>query len=95
MLSSLLAMQNAMTVNNMAALEMTAASDRMLSSAVNFGNSQPLRPSFSSLCADELSIKANETKMSVAQKLMDALSKKTADDCKRSIPKFGGIDYKA
>lgn len=76
---------------------MFEASDRMLNAAtnVNFGNSQPLKPSFSSLAADELIIKANETRVTVFNKLINALTKKTGEDIKKSAPKYAGLNYKA
>ena len=97
MLTSFLAMQNAMAVTNMAQAGMMSASDRMLNAAsgISVGNSQPLRPSFSGVNADELFIKANETKVTVMKKLAEALEKKTAKDIKNSAPKYAGIDYKA
>ena len=95
LISSILAMQNLVLSNNMAVSSMMSASDRMLNS-VSFGNSQPLKPHFShSLTSDELNIKANETKAAVTQHLLNAFSKKTANNIKRSAPKFAGLDYKA
>ncbi len=95
MLTSYLAMQNAIAANNMAQSRMMQSSSNMLSS-VSFGDSQPLRPSFAAATsADELQTKADETKVTVLQKLMDALEQKLGKDIERSTPKYGGLDYKA
>ena len=93
MLSSFLSIQNAMLINNAAAMNMMNASDRLLNS-VSFGNSQPLRP-ISSFASDELVIKANETKITVGTKLLDSLRKRLGKDIIKSAPKYAGIDYKA
>lgn len=88
-------MQNAVLANNMAVSNMIGASDRMLG-AISANNSQPLKPSFAAaLSNDELSIKANETKATVSQKLMEALQKSLGKDIKRSTPKYAGINYLA
>ena len=97
MLLSYLAMQNAILARNMAVSGMMRASDSMMSQ-VSFGNSQPLKPSFAqALAADkaELQIKADETKISVLQKIIDAINKKLGKDIERSTPKYAGVDYKA
>lgn len=95
MISTYMAMQNAVLANNMAVQGMMGASDRM-SASIASANSQPLRPSFSSSFAnDELCIKANETKVTVAQKLFEALQKSLGKDIKKSTPKYAGLDYKA
>ena len=94
MLTSYLAMQNAVLMNNMANIGMMEASDKMMDS-VSFGNSQPLKPAFSALSADELAIKANETKSAVSLKFMDALRKSLAKGINRSTPNYAGINYKA
>lgn len=96
LISSCLAMQNAIMANEVATIGMMNASDRLMNSALSAGNSQPLRPAFSSSrLNDELIIKANETKVTVLKKLIEALNKKTAKDIKNSVPKFSGLDYKA
>ena len=79
MLSSYLTMQNAILARNMAVNQMAGLAN------VTFGNSLPLR----------LQTKANETKVSVLNKLIDAINKKLGKDIARSTPKYGGIDYKA
>ena len=95
MIATYLAMQNAVLANNVAVSNMMGASDRMLN-AVGVNNSQPLRPSFAaSVSNDELNIKANETKATVAQKLLESLQKSLGKDIKRTTPKYSGIDYKA
>ena len=79
MLSSYLAMQNAILARNMAVSGMMRASDSMMSQ-VSFGNSQPLKPSFAQALAEdkaELQIKADETKISVLQKIIDAINNNT------------------
>ena len=88
-------MQNALLANNIAASNLVNTSERMLNS-VSFGNSQPLRPTFSSgFNEDDLLIKANETKLSVSAKLFNSLRKKLSADIKNSTPKYAGLDYKA
>lgn len=88
-------MQNAVLANNMAVSNMMGASDRM-SASISSGNSQPLRPSFSSSALhDELNMKASETKATVAQKLLESLEKALGKDIKRATPKYAGLDYKA
>jgi len=94
MLTSYLAMQNAVLARNMAVSGMMQASDRMMSQ-ISFGDSQPLRPSFSQAFNEELQIKANETKISVLQKFIDAINKKLGKDIANSTPKYAGLDYKA
>ena len=100
MLTSYLAMQSAIINRNIATMNLVKASDEMLNSAVSFGNSQPLKPSFSAELANhdlkqELSIKANETKLTVSQKLIQALEKALARDIEKSTPNYAGLDYKA
>ncbi len=97
MLSSYLAMQNAILARNIAVSRMMQSSDSMMSQ-VSFGNSQPLKPSFSqALAADraELQMKSDETKISVLQKIIDAINEKLGKDIKRSTPKYAGVNYKA
>ena len=94
MITSYGAMQNAILARNIATSQMVQNSSQMLS-AVSFGNSQPLRPSFAQADCFELQNKANETKISVLNKLIEALEKKLAGDIKRSTPKYGGVDYQA
>ena len=92
MIAPLLAMQynSISTINSAQATMMNNAS------AISFGASQPLRPTFG-LSADvfELQNKANETKISVAQRLHDAVQKALAKNIARSTPNYGGVDYKA
>lgn len=92
MIAPLLAMQynSISTINSAQAAMMNNAS------AISFGASQPLRPTFG-LSADvfELQNKANETKISVAQRLHDAVQKALAKNIARSTPNYGGVDYKA
>lgn len=92
MIAPLLAMQysSISNINSAQAAMMNNAS------AISFGASQPLRPSFAAQ-ADvfELQNKANETKVSVAQKLLQAIEEAMAKNIARSTPKYGGIDYKA
>ena len=89
-----LAMQNAILAQNMAASRMMGASNAMLST-VGYGNSQPLRPSFGNADSLELQNKADETKVSVLQRMMESLEKGIAKSIKRSTPNYGGLDYKA
>ena len=91
MISSFGMIQNAVLAQNIASTKMVQNSNRMLAN-ISFGNSTPLRPSFSSDYF-ELQNKANETKMTVWQKLMEAYEKKIAKDIDRSTPKFGGVNY--
>jgi len=92
-----------MMSQNMATAQMMSASDNMRS-AVSFGASQPisgapdaLNVSFAAVQGDrfELQNKANETKVSVLQKLIDAIQAKLGKDIGRSTPKYGGVDIKA
>ncbi len=95
MLTSYLAMQNAVLANNMAVSGINQASAGMLST-VSFGSSQPLRPSFTAQSYNnELQMKANETKVSVLKKLIDSIKAKLGKDIERSTPKYAGLDYKA
>ncbi len=95
MLTTYLAMQNAVLANNMAVSGMMSSSNRMLNT-VTANNSQPLRPSFAAASFhDELNVKAGETKVTVAQKLAESLQKALGKDIKQSTPKYGGLDYKA
>ncbi len=95
MLSSYLLMQSSIAAMNNAQLAMVQNSDRMLNS-VSFGNSQPLSPAFAQNADSfELQNKANETKITVLQKLADAYEQKLGKDIARSTPKYGGVDYKA
>ena len=92
MIAPLLSMQynSISTINSAQAAMMNNAS------AISFGASQPLRPSFG-LTSDvlELQNKANETKVSVAQRLLEAIEKALAKNISRSTPNYGGVDYKA
>ena len=92
MIAPLLAMQynSISTINSAQAAMMNNAS------AISFGASQPLRPSFG-LNADvfELQNSANGTKISVAQRLHDAIQKALAKNIERTTPNYGGVDYKA
>ena len=94
MLTSYLAMQNAVLARNMAVSGMMNSSDRMMSS-ISFGNSQPLRPSFGESVSGELQIKSNETKVTVLQELIDGLNEALGKKIKNSTPKYAGLDYKA
>ena len=89
MLSSYLAIQNAILARN------TAVRQMMNLSNISFGNSLPLRPAFGQYDQTELQNKANETKVSVLNKFIDAINKKLSKDIDRSVPKYCGIDYKA
>ncbi|MBQ3642094.1 hypothetical protein II906_09260 [bacterium] len=93
MITSYYTMQNALMQNNLAQAQMMQASNAMMS-PVSFGNSQPLKPSFTG-DTFELQNKQNETKVSVFQKLYDAIQKKLGKDIDRSTPKYGGINYTA
>ena len=92
MISSYMAIQNAILSRNIATSQMVQNSSRMLAS---FGNSQPLRPSFAQADSFELQNKANETKVTVLDKFLDAIEKKLAKDIDRSTPKYSGVCYKA
>lgn len=94
MISSYLAMQNAIFARNIATSQMVQSASSMLSS-VSFGDSQPLKPSFAKADGFELQNKVNETKVSVLDKLISALEKRLGNNIKRSTPKYGGVDYKA
>ena len=92
MISSYMAIQNAILSRNIATSQMVQNSNKMLAS---FGNSQPLRPSFAQADSFELQNKANETKVTVWNKILEAMEKKIAKDVDRSTPKYGGVCYKA
>lgn len=94
MLTTYLAMQNAILAQNIATSRMVRNSSNMLSS-IAFGNSQPLKPSFAQADRLEMQTKADETKISVLKKLQEALEKALGKNIKKSTPKFGGVDYKA
>lgn len=94
MITSYGAMQNAILARNIATSQMVQNSSHMLS-AISFGNSQPLRPSFAQADRLELQNKANETKVSVLNAMIEAIEKGLAAKIKRSTPKYGGLDYKA
>lgn len=94
MITSYLAMQNAILSRNIATSRMMQAS-LIMASPVSFGASQPLRPSFAQSNANELQMKADETKVSFLQKLIDAINKKLGKDIAKSTPKYAGVDYKA
>ncbi len=95
MILSYLTMQNAIMAQNTAQAQMISASDRMLSSTVTFGNSQPLKPSFAQADKLELQNKTNETKISVLQKIINAIREKLTKEIKDSTPKYAGVNYKA
>lgn len=63
MITSYLAMQNAILSRNIATSRMMQTSAAM-APQVSFGVSQPLRPSFAQSNANELQMKADETKVS-------------------------------
>lgn len=91
MISGLSNILYAVSVENNAVLNMMNASNRMLN-APSFGNSQPLKPHFAAaLLNDELSMKADETKISVLKKFIAALEKRN----KNSAPKYAGLNIKA
>ena len=92
MISTYAAMQNAILAQNVATSRMVANSSRMMS----FGASQPLSPNFGAN-ADSLEIqnKKDETKVTVFQKLAEALEKALGKKIKDSTPKYGGLDVKA
>ena len=92
MFTSYMAIQNAVLSRNIATSQMVQNSSKMLAS---FGNSQPLRPSFAQADSFELQNKANETKVTVLDKLLEAMEKRLAKDIDRSTPKYGGVCYKA
>ena len=94
MITSYGAMQNAILARNIATSQMVQASSNMLS-ALSFGNSQPLRPSFAQADCFELQNKANETRISVLNKWLEALEAGIAKNIKRSTPKYSGVDYQA
>ena len=94
MITSYGAMQNAILARNIATSQMVQASSNMLSS-LSFGNSQPLKPSFAQADRLELQNKANETKITVLNKWIEALEAAMANKIKRSTPKYAGLDYKA
>ena len=94
MLTSYLAMQNAILAQNMATSRMMQNADNMMAS-VSFGNSLPLRPSFAQANEAELQTKADETKVSILQKIIDALQKKLGKDIEKSTPKYAGVNYVA
>ena len=92
MITALMYMQNAILTRNNAAAEMLANNDRMLS-PVSFGNSQPLRPSFTG-DSFELRNKLLETKITRANKLMESMEKAIAKKINKSAPKYSGLDSK-
>lgn len=94
MLTSYLAMQNAILAQNMATSRMMQNADNMMAS-VSFGNSLPLRPSFAQANEAELQTKADETKVSILQKIIDAIQKKLGKDIEKSTPKYSGVNYVA
>ncbi len=94
MLTSYLAMQNAILAQNMATSRMMQNADNMMAS-VSFGNSLPLRPSFAQANEAELQTKADETKVSILQKIIDAIQKKLGKDIEKSTPKYAGVNYVA
>ena len=94
MLTSYLAMQNAILARNMATSRMMNVSQSLIPS-VSFGASQPLRPSFAQANHSELQMKADETRISVLQKLIEAIEKKLGKDIEKSTPKYSGVNYLA
>lgn len=94
MISSYIAMTNAIMAQNAATASLMQSSDQMLSS-IAFGNSLPLKPSFSSSDKLELQNKANETKISILQKIIEAIKAKLNKDIEKSTPKYSGVNYKA
>ena len=94
MISSYLAMQNAILARNVATSQMVRNSANMMYS-LSFGNSQPLKPSFAQADRFELQNKANETKVSFLAKYIEAIEKALGKNIERSTPKYGGVDYKA
>lgn len=94
MLTSYLAMQNAILAQNVATSRMMQNADNMMAS-VSFGNSLPLRPSFAQANEAELQTKADETKVSILQKIIDAIQKKLGKDIEKSTPKYAGVNYVA
>ena len=94
MISTYLALQNAILARNMATSRMIQNSSQMLA-GLSFGNSQPLQPSFLGADIFELQNKADETRISVYKKLEEALSKALRWHINNSTPKFGGVNYKA
>lgn len=92
MISSLMFMQNAILSRNIAQAEMFSNCEKMLSS-ISFGNSQPLKPSFTGDIL-ELRNKINETKITRANKLIESMDKLIAQKIKRSTPKYSGLDSK-
>lgn len=94
MLSSYLAMTNAIMSHNAATANLMQSSNNMLS-AIAFGNSLPLKPSFSASDNLELQNKTNETKISILQKIIDAIKAKLGKDIEKSTPKYSGVNYKA
>lgn len=94
MLTSYLAMQNAILAQNMATSRMMQNADNMMAS-VSFGNSLPLRPSFAQANEAELQTKADETKVSILQKIIDSIQKKLGKDIEKSTPKYSGVNYVA
>ncbi len=92
MIAPLIAMQtNAIQTMNMAQAGMVSNAV-----AISFGTSQPLKPAFAqSADVFELQNKANETKMSVAQRLLQAIEEALGKNIAKSTPKYGGLDYKA
>ncbi len=94
MLTSYLAMQNAILAQNIATSRMMQNADNMMAS-VSFGNSLPLRPSFAQANDVELQTKADETKVSILQKIIEAIQKKLGKDIEKSTPKYVGVNYVA
>ena len=94
MISSYMAIQNAVLARNVATSQMVQNSANAMS-ALSFGNSQPLRPSFAQADRFELQNKANETKVSYLSKFIEAMEKALGKNIERSTPKFGGINYEA
>ncbi len=95
MISSYLTMQNAILAQNTITNRMMQNTDKMLSMATA-GYSQPLKPSFTQ-AADSLELqnKADETKITVLQKLAESIEAGLGAKIKRSTPKYGGLTYKA
>ncbi len=92
MLTSYLAMQNAILAQNIATSRMVQNADNVMAS-VSFGNSLPLRPSFAQANDAELQTKTDETKVSILQKIIDAIQKKLGKDIEKSTPNYSGVNY--
>ncbi len=92
MISTYLAMQNAISAQNVAQSSLIGSTTAMFSTTA-FGNSQPLRPQFGS-GADvfELQNKGLETRVSALQSLINSIEKSIAKSIGRSTPKYAGVN---